>query len=365
MPRKLSPEALAKREAVQNRTTEEVYQDAVKRGLESDVAAERVAAIKAYADERNPGIIEMKDKVKQAEDRAAKAEASLAAVTAERDTAQAILVIAIQSALQGSAAKAELAALKTNFDARVADARKELVSEAQAHEWKALRAENATKDRVAEAESKFDKAGLQLLLDEMKKIVEQYKVPEPALATLPKGISSLILTCWNHSPAYATVALAYARYTEPTEEFKQQLYRVLATGLPVVPTVVMPAWNDEKGEPRYVYPEAAVIPNLAERREVLTKKAIEFGCLQEVQARIDEESAVILGNQRQEQLESLYRQEADLRKRGYGVSPIGVEEKPQVIDPHTWTGYIPANPPIFPDHNERCSAGDEDGPTRK
>jgi hypothetical protein len=346
----------------------EKFEAAIDKGLTSDSAGERTAALKAAADMLNPNLGELQKQIKQAEDRAAKAESALKTVTAERDTTQAILVIAIQSALQGSAAKAELAELRTNFAAKISEARTELVSEAQAHEWKALRAENATKDRVAEAESKFDKAGLQLLLDEMKKIVEQYKVPEPVLTTLPKGISSLFLTAWGYTPAYATVALAYARYTEPTSEFKEQLYRMLSTGLlPVVPTVVMPAWNDEKGEPRYIYPETTAIPNLAERREVLTKMAVKFGCgcLEEVQARIDEERAVILGNQRQEQLESLYRQEADLRKRGYGVSPIGVEEKPQIIDPHGFTGFIPANPPIFPDYNERRSDGDNDGPTRR
>src|SRR5580692_2255584 len=245
MPRALTPEQLAKREAEAAKPLQQVYEEAVKKGLTSSSASERTQALAQAGAMLTPTLGELRAKIKELEDAREAAEDALKTVTTEHDTAQAILVIALQSALQGSAAKAELAALKTDFDARVADARKELVSEAQAHEWKALRAENATKDRVAEAESKFDKAGLQLLLDEMKKIVEQYKVPEPALATLPKGISSLILTCWNHSPAYATVALAYARYTEPTEEFKQQLYRVLATGLPVVPTVVMPAWNDE------------------------------------------------------------------------------------------------------------------------
>jgi len=261
----------------------------------------------------------------------------------------------------------ELTDLKMNFEAKVADMRKELVAEAQRHSWDAQRAENNTKFKLDEAQEKFGQSGLQLLLDEVKKIVEQYNIPEPDPANLPRGISPFYLTLWGRTPAYAHVALAFARYTEPTPAFKEQLFRVLSVGLPASGVLVMPDWRDENGEPHREYPKPDVIPDLEARREVLTKMAIKFGCLDEVQARVDQKHAEILGHQREEQLASLSRQEADLQRLGYGRSPIGVEEKPQVIDPHHWDGFIPANPTIVSDFNDwtRSNAGDNDGPTRQ
>ena len=261
----------------------------------------------------------------------------------------------------------ELTDLKMNFEAKVADMRKELVAEAQRHSWDSQRAESRAKDKLAEAQEKFGQHGLQLLLDEMKKIVETHNIPEPDPASLPKGISSFYLTCWGRSPSYAHVAMAFAHITEPTPAFKEALYRVLSVGLPAEGVLVMPDWRDENGEPHRDYPKPDVVPDLEARREVLTKMAIKFGCLDEVQARVDQKHAEILGHQREEQLASLSRQEADLQRLGYGRSLIGVvEEKPQVIDPHTWSGFIPANPTIVSDFNDWSRNNeDNDGPTRQ
>jgi hypothetical protein len=317
---------------------------------------------------REDRIMPLREEIAELKRKLATADELLSPVTTERDA-----LLTEMSGLREQVAKfatveTEFTELNSNFDAKILEARKELVEEAQRHSWDAQRAENNMKFKLDEAKEKFGQAGLQLLLDEVKKIVEQYKVPEPDPTTLPKGISSFYLTLWGRSPSYAHVAMAFAHITEPTPAFKEALYRVLSVGLPAEGVLVMPDWRDEHGEPHRDYPKPDVVPDLAARREVLTAMAIKFGCLQEVQDRVDQKHAEILGHQREEQLASLSRQEADLQRLGYGRSPIGVEEKkPQVIDPHTWSGFIPANPTIVSDFNDWSmnNDGDNDGPTRQ
>jgi hypothetical protein len=315
---------------------------------------------------RLQGLARLLDSLESDEQKAEKSAAALLpAVVAERDT----LAARVAELEPLVAQVAELTTLKTGMDEWKAEQRKALVAEAERHSWDSQRAENNTKFKLAEAQEKFGQHGLQLLLDEATKIIEKYEVPEPDPASLPKGISSFYLTLWGHTPAYAHVAMAFAHVTEPTPAFKEALYRVLSIGLPAEGVLVMPDWRDEHGEPHRDYPKPDVVPDLEARREVLTKMAIKFGCLDEVQARVDQKHAEILGHQREEQLASLSRQEADLQRLGYGRSPIGiVEEKPQVIDPHTWSGFIPANPTIVSDFNDwsrNNNDGDNDGPTRQ
>src|ERR1700677_2727368 len=81
------------------------FEVALNKGLESESAVERTAAIKATADMLNPNLTDLQKQLKQAEDAREAAESALKAVVTERDTAQAILVIAIQSALQVPAVK--------------------------------------------------------------------------------------------------------------------------------------------------------------------------------------------------------------------------------------------------------------------
>ena len=330
MSRKLSEEQLAKREALKNRTTEEVYQDAVKRGLESNVAAERVAAIKAYADEHNPNLTEMKDKVKQAEDRAAKAEANLAAVVSERDTAQAILVIATQAALQGTTTKAELAELRMNFDSKIVEARKELVSSAQEHEWRAIRAENSAKDTLKEAQSQFGARGQQTLLDEVKRIFEENHIAEPEdLTKLPAGISPLFLTLFGHSAVRAQLMLAYSKsFPEPSENFKQALLRVLRTGQ-------LQLEGMRKPDP---------IPDLDVKREVLTAMAVKWNVLNEVQRIADNEDVQCRADFLRTHYADLAAAQHASSLRGEGRTPISVEA------PVSVTGYTGP-------HDQACCCG--------
>jgi type I restriction enzyme, S subunit len=113
----------------------------------------RIAKISADKNEQKVGplraeILELKKKL-------ATAEEALPAVTTERDT-----LLTEVSALREQAAKVapletELADLRTNFDSKVADMREDLVAESQEYCWKAERAENAAKDKMAEAQRQF------------------------------------------------------------------------------------------------------------------------------------------------------------------------------------------------------------------
>jgi hypothetical protein len=268
---------------------------------------------------RLQGLSRLLDSLEADEQKAEKSAAALLpAVVTERDT----LAARVAELEPLVAQVAELATLKADMDSWKAEQRKALVAEAERHSWDSQRAENRTKDTLAEAQEKFGQAGLQLLLDEVKKIVEQYNIPEPDPVRLPKGISCLYLTLWGRTPKYARVALAFAQFTEPTRRFKEELYKVLSVGLPVSPTVIHPAWDDENAETTYVYPKPDVIPDLAARREVLTAMAIKFGCLGEVQDRVNQRHAEILAQQHQENTASLQRQQEDLARMGYGRSEI-------------------------------------------
>jgi hypothetical protein len=294
-----------------------------------DVPPQTVAEVRALMSKelvRQPpdrfrlqGLSRLLDSLEADEQKAEKSAAALLpAVVAERDT----LAARVAELEPLVAQVAELATLKSDVDAWKAEQRKALVAEAERHAWDAQRAENNTKYKLDEAQEKFGQAGLQLLLDEMKKIVEQYNIPEPDPASLPRGISSLYLTLWGRTPKYARVAMAFAQITEPTPRFKEQLYKVLSVGLPVLPTVVMPAWDDPNAEVRYNYPKPDAVPDLAERREVLIAMATKFGCLAEVEDRVDQRHAEILAQQHQENTASLQRQQEDLARMGYGRSEI-------------------------------------------
>jgi len=317
---------------------------------------------------REDRIMPLREEIAELKRKLATAEESLSPVTTERD-----VLLAEVSGLREQAAKfapmeTEYVDLKTNFDARILDARKELVAEAERHSWDAQRARNEMKFQLDEAREKFGQAGLQLLLDETKKIIEQYKVPEPDPASLPHGISNLYLTLWGRTPRYASVAMAFAHITEPTPAFKEQVYKVLSVGLPISPTLIMPSVDEqlrnENAQPHYVYPKRDPVPDLAERREVLTAMAIKFNCLDEVQARVDQKHAEIIGQQRQENTASLQRQQTDLARMGYGRSeiaaPVPVSNVP--LSEHglacscplcggpspesKWDGFIPADPAL-------------------
>ena len=212
----------------------EKFEAALHKGLESESAVERTAAIKATADMLNPNLTDLQKQVKQAEDAREAAEGALKTAQTALDAANAELTPLREQVAKFAPMETEYADLKANFDAKIAEARKELVEEAQQHEWKAVRAENAAKETLANAQSQYAARGQQILLDEVKRIIEENHIPEPVIETLPKGISPLFLTIWGNSPIRAQLMLSYSKtFPEPSEEYRQTLIRYLKATLPL------------------------------------------------------------------------------------------------------------------------------------
>jgi hypothetical protein len=277
----------------------------------------------------------------------------LPATIAERDAALVKIAELEPSALRLPAVEAELADLRTNFDAKVADMRKELVEEVQRHSWDAQRSENAAKETLATAQAQYGARGQQILLDEVKRIFEENHVAEPDPARLPKGISPLYLTLFGHSPIKAQLVMAFAKsFPEPSEAFRQTLLRLLKTTLPLQTFAGM-----ELPKP---------IENLAEKIEVLTEMAQRWDVWPDIQRDFEqmqiERQTEFLRNHNA----AMAAQEHDAAWRGEGRTPIGVAEPVSSVPlsehglncsckvcggpppASDWNGFIPADPGMAP-----------------
>ena len=290
----------------------EKFEAAIVKGLESDSAGERTAALKAAADLFNPNLGELQKQVKQAEDRAAKAEASLAAVVSARDQAQAILVIACQSALQGTSAKAELAALRATNDEWKAEQTKLIVAEAQQCKWDAQRAERAGKEVMEAARQEFTKKGYDALLDAMRDLVAANNIPQIDIWNLPKNVNPLFLTLWQGwTPIKAQLFVAFTQsYPEANEGFVQAFARCLIARLPI---------------------QGNITPDPVENRdvkiEVLTLMASRWpGVLEQVQKRVDETQINRQTTFLRNHYADMAAAQSESARRGEGRSPIGEPE---------------------------------------
>lgn len=254
------------------------------------------------------------------------AEASLAAATAEKD-ALAAQVAELRAELEPIAVRvAELETFKADVDSWKAEQVRVLTAEAQQNLFKAQRSENAAKDTLATAQSQFGARGQQILLDEVKRIVEEHHIPEPEdLTKLPAGISPLYLTLWSHSPIKAQLMIGYAKsFPEPSENFTRTLLRYLKATLPLQMFAGM--------EP------PAPIENLAEKIAVMTEQAKRWNVWTDIQQQFEAEQV-------RRQSEFLRYHNAQMialqnegALRGAGRSEIGVEEKSP-------TGYQGPHPP--------------------
>jgi hypothetical protein len=276
----------------------------------------------------------------------------LPATVAERDTLLARVNELEPLAAQLPDMTAQYNALKTDFDTRIAAMREELVAEARQREWAAARAENATKDRVGEAEAKFGREGLQLMLDFVRKLVEQFSIPEPDTETLPAGISPLVLTLWGHSRVRASLMIGYAKsFPTPSEDFTNTLFRVLRAGLPQYEGMA-------KADP---------IPDIDVKRDVLVSMARSWNVLDEVQRRVDAEQVSRQADFLRNHYAQMHSEEQASALRGEGRTSI-VPEVPASSVPLSehligcgcracggsgrvdseWSGFIPAAPGLSP-----------------
>jgi hypothetical protein len=274
----------------------------------------------------------LRDEITALKKSLATAESALKTAQTALDAANAELMPLREQAAKFATMETEYVELKTNFDARIAAMRTELVAEAQRHAWDAARAENAAKETLKTAQAQFGARGQQILLDFVQKLVEQFSIPEPDTETLPAGISPLVLTLWGHTPIRAQLMIAYAKsFPTPDENFKNTLFRVLRAGLPIYKNM----------------PTADPVPDLAVKREVLIAMAQRWNVLIEVQRRVDEEQVRRQGDAMKNQTYELHEQQKELARRGYGRTDIGVPQESET-DPRFWNGYIPANPIIRP-----------------
>jgi hypothetical protein len=268
---------------------------------------------------------ELTVQVKQAEDAREAAESALKTAQDALAAANAKVAELEPSALRLAAVEAELAALKSDFDARIAAMREELVAESQSLCWKSQRAENAAKETLKTAQAQFGARGQQILLDEMKKIVEQYSVPEPALESLPSGISPLYLTIFGHSPIKAQLMLSFAKaFPETSQNFTNTLVRCLKAQLPVFEGMVPP-------DP---------IEHLQDKIDVLRSLGQKWpGVLEEVNRQVEEAQINRQANFLRNHYAELAAAQHASSLRGEGRTPIAVEE------PASITGYTGPHDP--------------------
>ncbi len=254
----------------------------------------------------------------RSEERAEKSAVSLlATITAERDT-----LAARVAELEPIAARVvELETFKATNDEWRAEQVRALTEEATKKLWAAERFRNEAKNISEEAHSKFDKAGLQSLLDFVQKLIEQFSIPEPDPTALPNGISSLILTCWGYTPTRATLMLGYAKtFPEPSEAYRQTLLRYLKATLPLQQFAGM--------EP------PAPVEHLREKIEVLRSLGQKWpGVLADI-----EQEFTQLQIQRQAEFlrthtAEMIAQEHDSALRGEGRTPLGQQAPVSSVPP--------------------------------
>ena len=296
-----------RKDANDNVPLQQVYELAVKKALTSSSASERTQALAQAGAMLTPTLGELRAKIKELEDARETAETALKTAQTALDAANAKVAELEPSVLRLPSVEAELADLKANLDARIAAMRTELVSAAQAHEWKAARSESEAREKLQDAQRQFGSKGLQTLLDYVKSIIEQNHVVEPDPASLPAGISPLILTCWGHSAVRAQLMIGYAKsFPEANEAFKNTLLRVLRARLPLYEGT----------------PQSDPIPDIDVKQDVLVSMARKWNVLDEVQRLIDSEQVTRQANFLREHYAQMQSQSNDAALRGEGRTSI-------------------------------------------
>jgi hypothetical protein len=323
------------------------FEAALQKGLESESAVERTAAIKATADMLNPNLTDLQKQAKKAEEDREAAESALKTAQTALDAANAELGPLREQAAKFVTMETEYVDLKTNFDARIAAMRDELVAEAQRHSWDAQRAENSATEKLREADNKVSASGWTELRKTLAELIARHGIPQPDFwatsATMPAAFWQL----WGWSDTKARIYTAYkSGYKQPTEAFKSHAYRILTEGLPIFPMLIQQTENG----PQPIYPEREQkgIADLGVRTECIREMCQRFNCWEEIQSRVDERQAAELGQHLRNTANSLQVQEQDLSRRGYGRSPVAVQ--PESATNFTGECIDPANC-CCPKHN--------------
>jgi hypothetical protein len=353
MPRSLTPEQLAKRNAENAKPLQEVYEAAVKKGLTSSSASERTQALAQAGAMLTPTLGELRAKIKELEDASAAAETALKESQTALDAANAELVPLREQAAKVVPLESELTDLRTNFDARVADMRKELVADAQQERFKAERTLRSAEEKLREADNKIAASGWKELRVTLADLIARHSVPMPSFWETSTTMPSAFWELWGWSPAKARVYTAYkSSFKEPTESFKQQAFRILTANLPSWGVVSPNQSDDEPLRFEYAH-QSAEIPDLGVRRECLIEMAQRFGCLREIQQRVAQREAEILGQHLRENAASLQAQQISMTQQGgYGREAINVQPEQSSA-----TGCPPGEPHLLGCVCNTCTGG--------
>jgi len=280
---------------------------------------------------------ELTVQVKQAEDAREAAESALKTAQDALAAANAKVAELEPPALRLAAVEAELAVLKSEFDARITAMREELVEEAKQREWKAQRSESEARDTLQSAQRQFSNKGFEALMDAMRNLVESNNIPQPDIWNLPENVNPLYLTLWGWSPIKASLFAAFTKsYPEPTEQFKQALERCLVARLPVRGSDLIPL------EQLGIEPDPTVMrtegpkptEHLTEKIEVLMMMCERWpGVLAKVQRRVEDEQVRRQADAMRHNTAMLEAQQQDLKRLGYGKDEL-IEP---LIDTH-WEG---------------------------
>ena len=294
-------------------------------GSDKSTSTEKMHWSKLLFDMQDVTKQELTVQFKQAEDRLDEAKSSL------KETADALTAANAKVAeLQPLADKAgELDTLRAENETWRAEQVRLLTADAQQQRFKGERAERAAAEKLHEADNKVAASGWAELRSTLAELISLHSVPMPSFWETSATMPSAFWTLWGWSPTKARIYSAYKfSYDSPNELFKQQVYKILTAGLPAFHS------------PSEYQPE---IPDLGERRACLIEMAERFGCLREIQKRVDQKQTEILGEHLQQTASNLEAQQIRLSQQGYGRELINVQPEESA------TGCPPGEP-----HLEGC-----------
>jgi hypothetical protein len=255
------------------KTTEEVYQEAIRKGLMSDVAIERVAAMKAYSDEHNPTLGQMQTTVKNAEAKTAEAEAATKDAIRQRDGAQFYASLLKPKADRLPVIEAELNTLRRENEAWRAEQVRSLTAESAQQLRQAERARVEATEKLKTNEQQFSRAGYSEFLERLKTMVQKHNIQVDFWAEAAT-MSPSFYEVFGWSPIKAKLWSAL-RSSWPTDSaaFRQAALKSFIDMLPIYPF-----------EPPRTVPDDAFI-----RKEFFVEAAKRFNCLDQIEGQAEEE----------------------------------------------------------------------------
>ena len=292
----------------------------------SDLLTMHVAEVEAES--REDRIAPLRDEIKELTRALKAAEETLEPMTAERDALLTEVTALREQVTTLTPVQDQLnAMIAENADWKKAQ-HALLVGENQQRCWDAQRAENAAKEIREQNQLLFSSSRQEALMTEMARLVERHNIPMPDIWNLPKGTNPLLLTLWGWDRLKAGYFIALTQgYPEPTEAFRQLLFKHLKAGLPIHGAAPDP------------------IEHLGVKLEVLRMMAARWpGMMESAQRQVDEIEAQERGQALLNNNLLLADQQRELAMRGYGRSEIGQPEVKQVFEPGHWDGFIPAAP---------------------